>query len=55
MQDGRRCVQKSVYQIMGLTGIPPKPCFRNLLLNLHIQRLQQPHHSTTNGSAGQAF
>lgn len=55
LQGGGRCAHKPIYQIMGLTGIPPECCFKNLLLNLHIQRLQQPHYSTTNESAGQAF
>lgn len=30
MQDGGRCVHKSVYQIMGLTRIPPERCFKKL-------------------------
>ena len=30
MQDGGRCVHKSVYQIRGLTRIPPQHCFKKL-------------------------
>lgn len=33
MQDGRRCVHKSVYQIMGLTHIPPEHRFKKLTFN----------------------
>lgn len=30
MQDGGRCVHKSIYQIMGLTCIPSERCFKKL-------------------------